>query len=166
MKICTKCQTTKPLDGFYKRSRAPDGLEAWCKVCRLDHNRAWFARNKEKHTKLTQSWYERNKEQHLARSKSYYEANKERYLEYFYAREERTKRATPLWANREAIRAVFAAARQKTEETGIPHDVDHIIPLRGKKVSGLHVECNLQVIPASINRRKAAKFTETSHAHF
>ena len=158
MKTCTKCQFTKPRDGFYKRSRAPDGVEAWCKTCRLTHNRAWFARNKDRHGELTRSWYERNKDQHLANSKQWYAENRSRKLASTTAREERCRKATPAWANREAIVAIYKEAKQKTLETGISHDVDHIIPLRGKQVSGLHVECNLQVLPAAVNRRKAAKF--------
>jgi hypothetical protein len=62
-------------------------------------------------------------------------------------------RAVP-WANQEAIRAVYAEARKRTEETGIPHEVDHYYPLQGKTVSGLHVESNLRVVTADDNRSK------------
>lgn len=163
MKTCTKCQTTKLFDGFYKRSRAPDGHEAWCKVCRLAHNRAWLAKNKDRHGALTRSWYERNKDQHLVNSKEWYAANRHRKLATTTAREERCRLATPVWANREAIVALYAQAKHMTQETGIQHDVDHIVPLRGKTVSGLHVPENLRVIPSAENKRKAAKFMESYH---
>jgi 5-methylcytosine-specific restriction endonuclease McrA len=52
------------------------------------------------------------------------------------------------------IAAVYAEAKRLTEETGIPHHVDHIIPLQGRDVSGLHVPWNLQVITGSDNSRK------------
>lgn len=42
-----------------------------------------------------------------------------------------------------------------TAETGIQHQVDHIVPLRHPLVCGLHCEANLQVIPALDNQRKS-----------
>lgn len=163
MKTCTECQQTKPLDGFYKRSRAPDGHETWCKVCRLNHNRKWLAKNKDLHNELTRSWYERNKDQHLVNSKEWYAANRHRKLATTTARELRCKQATPAWVDREAIIKIYAEAKQKTQETGIQHDVDHIVPLQGKTVSGLHVPWNLRVIPSAENKRKAAKLLEVNH---
>lgn len=73
------------------------------------------------------------------------------------ARRAGIKSATPKWANRSAIKDVYSEAIKKTKQTGIRHEVDHIIPLRGKNVNGLHVAENLQVIPASINRKKSNK---------
>jgi len=67
-------------------------------------------------------------------------------------------RRTPPWADHRAIRRVYEEARRLTNETGIPHHVDHVTPLCGRAVSGLHVETNLQIIPGSENCRKHNRF--------
>jgi hypothetical protein len=162
MKTCSHCQQTKPLDQFYKRSDR-DSYHSWCKSCKHESGKRWVAKNKDRHHELTRSWYAQNREQHLANSKAYYEANKENYLEYYYARLERTKRATPPWVDRKEIRAFYAEAKRRSAETGVQYDVDHIVPLKGKTVCGLHVPWNLQVMPSSDNKRKAAKLTEVIH---
>jgi 5-methylcytosine-specific restriction endonuclease McrA len=73
------------------------------------------------------------------------------------------KKATPSWLTREQldqIRAVYSEAVRLTKETGIPHEVDHIVPLSGKTVSGLHVPWNLRAIPAVENNRRPRVWTE------
>ena len=159
MKTCTKCQQTKPFDGFYKRLRSPDGLEAWCKGCRLEHNRKWVAKNKDRHGELTRSWYERNREQHLENSRAWYSVNRHRKLATASKREERCKLATPKWIDMEQIHAIYKGAREMTERFGVLFEVDHIIPLQGKMVSGLNVPDNLQVLARYENRSKLNKIT-------
>lgn len=66
--------------------------------------------------------------------------------------------ATPSWADHQAIDAVYTEARRLSAETGIKHDVDHIIPLQGKKVCGLHIPWNLRVITKAANVRKHSSF--------
>lgn len=66
--------------------------------------------------------------------------------------------ATPAWADLSAIGDVYVKA------TALGHHVDHIIPLRGKTVCGLHVECNLQILPPDINRKKGARFDSAAIA--
>lgn len=74
------------------------------------------------------------------------------------ARRAGINKATPAWADRAAIRAIFERARQVSNETGVPHEVDHVVPLNGRTVSGLHVHWNLMVIPAAANRAKSNRF--------
>jgi hypothetical protein len=61
----------------------------------------------------------------------------------------------PKWASKKAMSAVYEEAYRKTAETGVPHQVDHIVPLRNPFVCGLHVEHNLRVLTAEQNLRKA-----------
>ena len=61
---------------------------------------------------------------------------------------------------RDQIKAFYEVAAQRHSQTGKPHHVDHIIPLKGKTVSGLHVPWNLQVIKAKDNLKKSNKLPE------
>lgn len=63
--------------------------------------------------------------------------------------------ATPPWADMKAIRAVYNEAARLTEETGVPHVVDHCVPLNHPRVCGLHVDWNLQPIPKGANGAKS-----------
>lgn len=68
--------------------------------------------------------------------------------------------ATPAWADRKAIAEIYKRCAEITKSTGIAHHVDHIIPLRGKNVCGLHVETNLQILPAKENFAKSNKLID------
>ena len=68
---------------------------------------------------------------------------------------------TPKWLTADdfwLIRQAYELAKLRTVVTQIDWQVDHVIPLRGKRVSGLHVPSNLRVVPTSVNLRKGNKY--------
>jgi 5-methylcytosine-specific restriction endonuclease McrA len=76
------------------------------------------------------------------------------------ARRARINEATPTWADRTAILNVYKDAVSLSSNESTAYEVDHIVPLNGEIVCGLHVAYNLQVITASENKRKSNKFSD------
>lgn len=86
--------------------------------------------------------------------KDYTDEQKARHLARVKSRTKRLKQATPNWANKSAIEEMYVRARELTISTGTKHEVDHIVPIKGDNVSGLHVEYNLQILTKKENRDK------------
>jgi len=74
------------------------------------------------------------------------------------ARRARVLRQTPTWSDLDAIALIYLERERATAETGAEYHVDHIVPLRGALVSGLHVAENLRVVRAEVNRHKSNQF--------
>lgn len=66
----------------------------------------------------------------------------------------RKMRQTPAWADKKKIAAIYAEARKLTIELNWLHVVDHIVPLNGITVNGLHTEQNLHVVRWELNASK------------
>ncbi len=89
--------------------------------------------------------------------------HRDKHPELYRARRKNYKliksRNMPIWADKNKITEVYKSCIEADKNTGIKHHVDHVIPLRGKLVSGLHVHYNLQVIPARDNMAKGNRLS-------
>lgn len=175
MKTCTKCGKTKPLVEFVFRKDA-QSYRGHCLECEKERAKQSFEKHREQKLQKRKERYQQNKEHELAMNKAWSDANKERHKElsarhykankHLYAYRCSLGRAlkrsaTPKWltsAEKKAIQTEYELSAWCSAVMGLPYEVDHIIPLQGKKVCGLHVPWNLQVIPRSENRRKLNKF--------
>jgi hypothetical protein len=83
--------------------------------------------------------------------------NKALVCSYAAKRRAKIKQAMPSWLTPDhisQINAVYVEARRLEKETGVVYHVDHIVPLEGGVVCGLHVPWNLRAIPGTENLRR------------
>ncbi len=121
-----------PLSEFPTNKRKPDGHQTYCKACARRYDKVWRVQDRKKHP--------------------------EKYQHYQRAYEEQRFLATPPWVEKLQILALYEQARTLTKETGIKYQVDHVVPLKGKHISGLHCLSNLQIITKDKNLKKSNKF--------
>lgn len=88
-------------------------------------------------------------------------ANAHKVNAYTKARKASKKSRTPKWLTKDdywMMEQAYELAQLRNKATGVRWHVDHIVPLQGANVSGLHVPSNLRVITASENLAKGAKW--------
>ena len=160
-KACTKCGEVKPLEDFHVEKNIKSGRKAACKECYNASNKKYYAENSDDVNARNRKRYEENRDKDLARKKKDREDNPEknaaRTAKYRSAKLEQI----PSWSDDddlEAIKKVYENCRLMSILTGIPHEVDHIIPLQGEDIRGFHHSTNLAIIPASLNASKSNKW--------
>ena len=161
MKTCVRCLETKPVLEFHKNKAASDGHQRLCKECHALKNAEWLKANHEtespKRNEYRRAYYVKNKEQELVKLHAYYRQNYDKYYEKMVWRSRRVRKATPPWADREKIKAIYKEAASMRSK-GLDVSVDHVIPIAGKLVCGLHVHSNLEIIKSADNKSKSNKF--------
>lgn len=146
-KPCSKCKEVKSLIEFPKNgSEKNGGLHSWCKDCKYVATTTWKNKNKEA----------------LKKYKKEYASLKQAKLTSLQRKRHSSKlQRTPAWLNEEDnmyIECLYSLAAMHSKYSGEKWHVDHIIPLQGKKVSGLHVPLNLKAVPAAYNQRKSNSY--------
>ena len=113
---------------------------------------------KERQARVSKLWAERNRDRVKAAHRQWYQRNLEHARLQLAIAQGKRRRRYVSWANLDAIAALYAEAAVLRRATGCSYVVDHVVPLKGKVVSGLHVENNLRIIERSENARKSNKW--------
>lgn len=147
--ICTICEQELPLSSFYTHSNGKPRKQ--CKTCHLARSKKWAESHPDKRLAQATKTREKNYNKCLEATRQW----RKRNLQYdaFRAKLYRTRKQqqVPPWADIEKIKNIYLTCPKG-------YHVDHIIPLKGKLVSGLHVETNLQHLPAKENMKKRNHF--------
>lgn len=183
-KICASCKETKTLDLFHKAENRASGVTDYCKECskksyaenpepKKQRTREWAANNKEKKKQMDREYYLNNAEKFIARANNWRNNNLEKARESARASQSRhqkqknartsayraTKRnATPAWVGPEEIKSITEFFKNCPPG----YHVDHVYPIQGENVCGLHVLANLQYIPEEENETKANSVVDNS----
>lgn len=127
-----------------------ENVKAWKSAEQKRNRAAANARN--------QRYANANRDKVRAASASWAAANPGKCTAKQARRRAAVLRATPAWADHDIITSMYELAAIYREHAGMDVHVDHEIPLQGKKVCGLHVHENLQIIDADRNRSKSNYF--------
>ena len=177
---CSICREEKDRSEFVKRNDCTRGYTYQCKKCQADRSVRWrkshpgsgnkYRKKEQEKNKIlrrsgvtrfkeaSRRCYLKNRMKRLAYGLEYYRKNREAYVAKVAKRKSLKLRATPDWVDAKTIMQFYVEARTLSQNTGIKHHVDHIVPLKSSIVCGLHVPSNLQVVKASENWSKNNRY--------
>jgi hypothetical protein len=160
MKHCNDCNTTKATTEFYTKKASHDGLMSKCKECSKAAKRQWAKENRERLRDYDKKYYKReDRQEYMKEYLSKHQKENKGYWNAKNAKHRATKlQQTPPWLTEDQlwlINEIYDLAALRTEVTGVEHHVDHVVPLQGNTVSGLHLPWNLQVLTAYENLSKS-----------
>jgi len=183
MKTCKSCGKDRPLSDFYGEKRNSDGRQGVCKACVKSAAEDWRKSNagrkretakeyrsgdsRSRYLELKRKWHNDNRESENEKQRKRYASlvtkpirnpvSPVKALMDARKRQLAKLNRTPKWANVAAMEEIYRDAAE-FRAAGLDVHVDHIIPLRAKLASGLHVHQNLTIKLASWNDSKGNKY--------
>lgn len=170
-KFCNGCKLDLKLEKF--GTRGTGKIFSRCKICCASETKSWITTNPEKYKEMIETFKINNPLASSIYSKNYRVNSPEkeklrtkranrRFLELHpdksnakSAYRRGTKlRATPSWINHKYVGMFYTMSKEDSLNTGIKHNVDHIVPLISDYVCGFHSEDNLQVLTFVENNKK------------
>lgn len=174
IKTCTQCGARKPGSEFHAKAASPDGKRTICRACISVKAAEYRALNPEVVAASKARWARLNPEK-VAEIERASRARRPKTASAGYTAAVRNRnpdlyarmmakwskrradrlRATPKWFDADKVTSIYRQAG-RMRKAGFDVHVDHIYPLRGALVCGLHVHQNLRIIPAKENISKGA----------
>lgn len=166
---CSGCKVNLPVENFSSKAFL-------CRPCARQYLKGYRERNKEKLAALKKRYYDENRADILERKKDYTRAISKRVIALRLKKRREDPRAlakhnhsqalrraaetqaTPIWADRKKIADFYLEALTRSLGGVVKYSVDHIYPLRGDMVCGLHVPDNLRIIPLIENCSKQNRY--------
>lgn len=147
---CKKCFSILPEEHFSKQISSSQGIRSTCKDCA---------------SKEGKLYYKENKEEINERHKKHYNVNKSLYMKKYQKRRAQKKKALPAWYgdfDGFVLEEMYDLCKLKEIMFKKHYEIDHIVPLQGNKVCGLHWYKNWQILTRAENRSKGNKLMEQS----
>jgi hypothetical protein len=165
LKVCSKCGLNE---------KKP--MQPYCAGCISIYAKERYSKKRDSILKKQHEYIEANREQVNSKNKEYRLKNldkcrnltknwkidnKSKVIALNGKRRASVRNALPKWLTEDElwmIEQAYELAQLRSKVFGFKWHVDHVIPLKGKNVCGLHTPYNLQVIPAKENLKKGNFF--------
>jgi hypothetical protein len=164
---CPKCQQDRYKERLINRGdRYKEEIRAFKRNWARENREVldlWVRNNRDRSNAIKKKWRDANPDKTPLATKAWRKANPGKDGHYVAKRRSKLKHAIPPWLTPqhiEEIKSFYKLAKELQWLSEEPLHVDHIVPLQGKNVCGLHVPWNLQILPRKENMRKGNRITK------